>query len=396
MRQRLEALMRQPGFLPGLVAGIVVTALMGAVLWAINGDNEPPAAASKEPVPVSASEPEPSEAPTVLAPSTEDSPSEDSGAPTPVVAAGEPATKLPSGKKVECPDATVEVSSSEQLTAALADAKPGDSIQLADGTYNGEFAATASGTPTDPIFLCGGSGAVLDGGSVTGGYAFYLKGAQHWRLVGFTVRNGQKGVVADGTTGSVIQDLTVQQIGDEGIHLRSRSTGNAVLDNHVSNTGLRRDKFGEGIYVGSAVSNWGTYSGGQPDRSDFNLVQGNTISDTGAESIDIKEGTTGGAVIDNTFDGSGMTGGDSWVDVKGNDWRIQGNAGRNTPKDGYQTHHIVDDWGSNNVFIDNTAEGDVPGVDFYVHDPETTANVIECNNRGGEGELRPRNVNCRP
>ena len=100
MRQRLEALMRQPGFLPGLVAGIVVTALMGAVLWAINGDNEPPAAASKEPVPVSASDPEPSEAPTVLAPSTEDSPSEDSGAPTPVVASGEPATKLPSGKKV--------------------------------------------------------------------------------------------------------------------------------------------------------------------------------------------------------------------------------------------------------------------------------------------------------
>ena len=34
------------------------------------------------------------------------------------------------------------------------------------------------------------------------------------------------------------------------IHLRSRSTDNAVLDNHVSNTGLRRDKFGEGIYVG--------------------------------------------------------------------------------------------------------------------------------------------------
>jgi hypothetical protein len=234
---------------------------------------------------------------------------------------------------------------------------------------------------------------VLDGDGIQGGYVFYLKGAQHWRLVGFTVRNGQKGVVADATTGSVIQDLTVQEIGDEGIHLRSRSTGNAVLGNHVSKTGLRRDKFGEGVYVGSAVSNWGTYTGGKPDRSDFNLVQGNAISDTGAESVDIKEGTTGGAVVDNTFDGAGMTGGDSWVDVKGNDWRIQGNVGRNTPKDGYQTHHIVDDWGSHNVFVDNTAEGAVPGVDFYVHDAESTANVIECNNRGSGGSATS-NVSC--
>ena len=177
MRQRLEALMRQPGFLPGLVAGIVVTALMGAVLWAINGDNEPPAAASKAPVPVSASEPEPSRRRRSVAPSTEDSPVGGLRCAHAVVASGEPATKLPSGKKVECPDATVEVSSAEQLTAALADAKPGDSIQLADGTYTGEFVATASGTPTDPIFLCGGSGAVLDGGSITGGYAFHLEGA---------------------------------------------------------------------------------------------------------------------------------------------------------------------------------------------------------------------------
>ena len=40
---------------------------------------------------------------------------------------------------------------------------------------------------------------MIDGGDVEGGYAFHLDGARHWRLVGFTVSGGQKGVVADGT-----------------------------------------------------------------------------------------------------------------------------------------------------------------------------------------------------
>ena len=393
MKWRLEHLLRQPGFVRGLVAGIVLAAAVGALLWAGHSDSGAPTAASHSKARVSTSEPTPSAAPTVVSPTVESSSGGSSHGP--VVASGAPAARLPSAKKVSCPQATVTVSSTSELSAALSKARPGDSIRLSDGTYSGEFEATASGTSSDPIFLCGGSGAVLSGDGIESGYVFYLKGAQHWRLVGFTVRNGQKGVVADGTTGTVIQGLTVQQIGDEGIHLRSRSTGNAVLNNQVSHTGLRRDKFGEGIYVGSAVSNWGTYTNGQPDRSDYNLVQGNTISDTGAESVDIKEGTTGGAVVNNTFDGSGMTGGDSWIDVKGNDWRIEGNVGRNTPKDGYQTHHIVDDWGSHNTFIDNKAQGNVPGVDFYVHDAETTANVIQCNNHG-DGGAATSNVTCSP
>lgn len=121
--------------------------------------------------------------------------------------------------------------------------------------------------------------------------------------MGFTVRNGQKGVVADATTNSIIQGLTVEGIGDEGIHLRSASSYNTVSANTVRRTGLRRDKFGEGIYVGSATSNWGTYSQGLPDRSDYNLVEKNVISETGSEAIDVKEGTTGGRIVANVLDG---------------------------------------------------------------------------------------------
>ena len=42
--------------------------------------------------------------------------------------------------------------------------------------------------------------------------------------------------------------------------------------------------------------NWESVTGGQPDNSDRNIIRNNTITDTTSESIDIKEGTTGGAL----------------------------------------------------------------------------------------------------
>ena len=125
------------------------------------------------------------------------------------------------------------------------------------------------------------------------------------------------------------------------------------------------------------------------------MVQGNTISDTAAESIDIKEGTTGGAVIDNTFDGSGMTGGGLVGRRQGQRLAAsRATCGATPPKDGFQTHQIVDGWGSNNVFIDNTAKVDGPGVDFYVHDPETTATSSSATTRRRRS-CRTSNVTCR-
>lgn len=303
---------------------------------------------------------------------------------------------LPAGHRVSCPAPTVTVSTAAGLTAALRAAKPGTSIRLADGTYRGTFEATTSGTSARPVWLCGRRAAVLDVGTTGKGYGLHLDPAEHWRVVGLTVRNAQKGVVADGTRGTVLQGLLVEQIGDEGIHLRSASSGNTVLGNTVRRTGLRKPKFGEGIYVGSANSNWGEYSAGGPDRSDRNLVQENTISDTSAESVDIKEGTTGGLLTGNVFDGTGLTGADSWVDVKGNDWIVADNVGRSAGKDGFQTHQVYEGWGTGNVFRGNTATDRGSGVDFYIHKPDDTGNRVVCDNRGGSGGAATSNVVCTP
>ena len=300
--------------------------------------------------------------------------------------------QLPNSSAVSCPGASAEVSDANGLSEALKDAKPGSSIALADGRYAGKFVAEVSGTAEQPIYLCGGAGAVLDGENVRGGYVLHLKKAKYWRLVGFTVTNGQKGVMADTTVGSVIQGLTVHDVGDEAIHLRSNSTDNVVLQNTISKTGLRRDKFGEGVYIGTAVSNWCTTNDCKPDRSDRNVVKGNKISQTTSEAVDIKEGTTGGVLEGNTFDGSALKGADSWVDVKGNNWLIKGNTGTKSTLDGFQTHQILKGWGDHNLFTGNVADVDGPGLGFALRPAE--ANTVACDNKAERAAQGLSNVPC--
>ena len=301
----------------------------------------------------------------------------------------------PVAAPTRCPKATVTVSTAAQLKKALSSAKAGAVVVLKPGRYVGEFRTARSGTGTKPITLCGTADAIIDGDGVNGGYGFHLDRAKYWRLLGFTVTNAQKGVMADGTVGSVIQGLTVHLIGDEAIHLRNFSTDNLVKGNVIYDTGNRREKFGEGIYVGSAHSNWCDVSGCKPDRSDRNRIEGNTISDTTAEAIDIKEGTSSGIVTKNSFDGSSLVkkGADSWVDVKGNSWLISSNTGVDSPMDGFQVHDVYEGWGRKNVFRSNKAVVNGPGFGFSLT-PEQN-NVVECNNSAAKAKEGLSNVACR-
>jgi hypothetical protein len=303
------------------------------------------------------------------------------------------ATKPPV-KTFKCPKATEKVADADELDDALKAAKAGTVIQLADGTYQDTFTATASGTAKKPIYLCGGRGAVLDGGSVSGGYVMHLDHASYWRLSGFTVRNGQKGVMIDGATRVAVQGLLVEHIGDEAVHLRDNTTNSVVRGTTVRDTGNRKPKFGEGVYVGSAESNWCKYSNCQPDRSDGNFVLDNTISGVSSEAVDIKEGTTGGVVAGNRFNGAQIRGADSWVDVKGNGWLISGNRGAKAPTDGYQTHEILTGWGDHNLFAGNVSSVQASGYAIKLT-PSPKSNVVRCSNKqtgAGEGLS---NVRCR-
>jgi len=305
-----------------------------------------------------------------------------------------PAASADGTEVPRCPTASVTVADADELQDALDDAEPGDVIRLADGRYDGRFEIENSGARDEPIWLCGSAKAVLDGGNPKKGVVLALDGVEHWRLIGFGVQNAQKGIIVDGSSDTVLGGLTVRRIGDEAIHLRSGSVDNLVVGSTISETGLRKPEFGEGVYVGTAESNWCDISDCKPDRSDRNRIVGNTITKTTAEAVDIKEGTSGGTVTGNTFDGSALVAAtaDSWVDVKGNNWSIIDNTGRTSPRDGFQTHEIVDGWGTGNRFAGNVARVDGPGYGYAL--TPVRGNTIACTNTASGAAKGLSNVSC--
>ena len=278
-------------------------------------------------------------------------------------------------------DRYVKVTTAAELTAALAQAKPGDFIYLADGRYAGAFTINQSGLENKRIALVGSRRAILDGQNKKQAYALHLQ-ADHWILFGFTIRNAGKGLVADGANHNLIHSLEVYQIGDEGLHLRKLSSHNRIEKVWIHDVGLVNPEFGEGIYIGSAVSNWPTYTDNQPDRSDYNQIISNVIGpNVTAEGVDIKEGTQGGTVHNNTFLTDDNLIADSWIDVKGNDYTISRNLGLYEKGSEFRivaaVYQLVDGWGENNQIQDNQLfeTKQLPGTPFFVTDQAAASPV---------------------
>lgn len=331
----------------------------------------------------------------------------------------------------------VNVSNSAQLAAALADAHAGDVINLADGLYEGSiklgekyyasFGLARSGVASAPITVQGSRNARIRAGGLGGRYGFYLRGAQHVVLRGFTVFEGSKGIVLDGSSDNVIDNVAVERIGAEGVHFRAMSSRNALRNSVVRDVGLSQAQYGEGVYIGSAVSNWATYSCDKPDASHDNVIEGNHLLRARAESVDIKEGTLRTIVRDNIFEGdqtaappapAGENSADSWIDAKGNDALIENNIGRNSLNNGFEVHTINTSkwydthpkeprvtWGAKNVFrhneahINNAAATSNPNYDsskgygFWLHKTDL-GNVVACSNSVSGAPKGLANVSC--
>lgn len=302
---------------------------------------------------------------------------------------------------------TVNVSTSSQLKTAILSAQPGDKIVLADGTYQssmlagnytGSFAATVDGTADNPITITGSRNAIIDGNGTGGRYGLYLYGADYWNIDGLTVANASKGIVLDGSSHVFIRNVKVTNVGMEAVHFRSFSQYNVIRDSVITGTGKKSPQYGEGVYIGSANSNWATYSGSQPDRSDRNIVIGNTFSDFTAEALDLKEGSVGGYIASNSFEGSSLSGqnsADSWVDAKGNYYLIENNTGTNTLLDGFQVHNVYSGWGAGNIFKSNTATVNAAGYGFNVVTGAIgQGNVVYCDNVATAAGLGLSNIDC--
>jgi hypothetical protein len=134
-------------------------------------------------------------------------------------------------------------------------------------------------------------------------------------------------------------------------------------------------------------------------------VINNIIVDTAAENIDIKEGTTGGVIRGNYLGGDKLASknsADSWIEVKGNDYLIEGNHGVTTPRptatrcgdpkgdptssrnpfcDGIQVHVLLPGWGKGNTFRANVLEVNSPGAGIWVNNTVVPTTTIACDNR---------------
>jgi hypothetical protein len=251
------------------------------------------------------------------------------------------------------------------------------------------------------IMVTGNRSATVDGGSQSTGNCFSIT-ASYFTLSGITLQNCKKGVVTDNSNYVVLSSLLVQNIGEEAIHLRTFSSNNSVSMNTITNTGTVTPGFGEGVYIGSAQSNWATYTAGNPDTSNNNSITSNNISSTRAEPIDIKEGTTGTIVTANTLDGnllSNANAADSLIDVKGNLSRIQANIFRNTGAssilDAIQIHVPVATWGANNIFSGNNLQSNIPGYGIRLDTTAlTSGNVIYCSNVFTNALSGAQNTSC--
>jgi len=222
----------------------------------------------------------------------------------------------------------------ESLQRALNQAGAGDVILVAPGRYaptkslgeryangnrNAYFRANASGSADAPITLKAADPSnppVLRGlRNSNSDYILWIRG-DYWRIENLVLERGGKGLMLDESSNSVVSGVEVDNMGDEGIHLRS-GTSNTLIENCiVTQCGKNQPGFGEGIYVGS--------DGGQWDRFDENchdnIIRGCEIRNTTAECIDVKEGTKNTIIENCAFYGAKISGenfADSFVDLKG-------------------------------------------------------------------------------
>ncbi len=302
----------------------------------------------------------------------------------------------------------IYVDNSTELVQALQNVKPGETIVLKSGvTFTGDktvsgnngayFYSGVDGTVDKPITIESQDTknlATLEGTDNTSGYVLYITG-DYWVIKDLKIRNGNQGIMLDNSNDTLISNVEVYNIGQEGIHLRDGSS-NVVVDNCiVHDTGQNKPGFGEGIYVGSDYKKWETYK----KEADNNTIKNCTLGpNVAAEEIDIKEGTTGTVIENNTFNGIGISGvnyADSFIDVKGNQVIIRDNIGNQNNNsiivDAIQIHQQQPGWGLDAKIYDNTFNLDTSN-EYVVNAAANTNASVYNNTRSPEGNMYKGNI----
>ena len=254
----------------------------------------------------------------------------------------------------------------QTIQAALEEATPGTTINLAPGKYYEELATVRDGEPNAPITIKGPE----TGKDRAGRYLATVYSASrvvnidnsYYTLEGFTVdgqenlantpyptdpssidafKAGVQAQVSDSrlvyigsaddvrdVTGVTIRNMFLNGAGGECVRLRNNAHGNTITDSVVQYCGMYgkgesdedRTEFhnGEGIYIGTSPK-----SDDQPmyenDASSNNVITNNVIRTFGSECLNVKENAH-----DNLFEGNVCSDNVEATDFEGSNVELRG------------------------------------------------------------------------
>ncbi|MEW6750421.1 MAG: chondroitinase-B domain-containing protein [Candidatus Latescibacterota bacterium] len=197
----------------------------------------------------------------------------------------------------------VDVTTVRELQSALARARPGDVIGLAEGAYAGRFELPGSGQPDNPIVVRGASaaGVVLDGQGCTGCNVLEVAGS--WvHVEDLTLTHAERGLRFTGAraTGNVARRLRVTDV-VHGIGKASDQTDFYLADNLVAGR-----LAWPWVFAADATSHWDDR--GIDVAGDGHVICHNRIAGFGDPIVNKKVGARGWDVYGNdiadSFDGT--------------------------------------------------------------------------------------------
>lgn len=268
------------------------------------------------------------------------------------------------------------------IQRALEDAGPGDTVVLAPGRYKQDIKSVRDGRGGGPITITGPASAIVQGSGERDRVVEINH--DHHVLKGFVidgkVGSGKKGFrdkliyvigrsPGRGVTGFKAIGMTVRNAGGECIRLRYLTNRAEIAGSRIGPCGAFDYQFkdggknGEGIYVGTGPEQLGKR--GAPDRrvdaSNNNRIHSNVFNTNGNECVDIKEGSSGNIVENNSCTGqrdkesAGLNARGERNVFRNN--KVFGNVGAGIRFGGDKTGQGVDNQAYGNTLTDNKAGG---------------------------------------
>ena len=174
------------------------------------------------------------------------------------------------------------------LGRALVLARAGDTVRLAPSVYEGNVRTTCPGVRVE-----GPKNALVRGPTNRRGIQVLHDDVA---LRGFTVEACDIGVWLYGVRGCLLENLTLRDIGGEGVRIKNGSANNVVRRcrfERLGRTGFdvaAGRKNGEGVYIGTAPEQRGRNTPPNvPDHCRGNVVEDCVFRTEAAEAVDIKE-----------------------------------------------------------------------------------------------------------